>query len=430
MNAYGRRLKHIIGSSTVWLIVSLTPLPGLAVTIEEVPNPRENSDDWVTDMAGIIQPETERQLNQMIDQLEAQNGAEIAVVTVPETAPAETPKAFTTELFNDWGIGKQGEDNGVLFLISVGDRRVEIETGYGLETQLPDAQVGDIIDTAITPRFKQGDFDGGALAGTQAMIVVLQQEGVQLESVVSPPEIQTESFELSSTETPSTPSIPLPQPEQAPSRPSLFWLVSGGALLAMGGAALKWSRQPFLIKPKGYSQVNWLDTLRRPHCADCQQPLDQLSDPELEPYLKRPQQAARHLGSATFSGWRCPDCNPQSTRSGIHILVRRRLYSGFHLCPTCQELTVTRDKRTQRQATQRHTGRRLIVDKCRCCGYRHTREEIIPRLTTHTSSGSYGSSGFGGGYGSGGSGFGGGGSSGGGGFGGGSSGGGGAGGGW
>ena len=423
MNTFARRLKHIIGSSTVWLIVGLPPLSGLAVTIEDVPNPRENSGDWVTDMAEILQPETEGQLNQMIDQLEAQNGAEMAVVTVPETAPSESPKAFTTELFNYWSIGKKGEDNGVLFLISVGDRRVEIETGYGLAARLPDAQVGDIIDTEITPRFKQGDFDSGALAGAQAMIVVLQQETVQLESVVAPPDIQTESLNLTTTAPPSEPDVAIYQPEPSQSRPSLFWLVSGGALLAMVGAALKWSRQPFFIKPKGYSQVNWLDTLRRPHCADCHQPLDQLADPELEPYLKKQQQAARHLGSATFSGWRCPHCTPQSTRSGIHILVQRHLYSGFHLCPTCQELTVTRNKRIQRQASHRHTGKRLIVDKCRCCDYRHEREEIIPRLTTYISSGSYGSSGFGGGSGGG---FGGGG----GGFGGGSSGGGGAGGGW
>ena len=167
-------LKRILGSGSLCLAVILSTLPSLALTVQEVPNPRQVNGGWVTDMANILQPETESQLNQIIDQLEAKNGAEIAVVTVPETAPAASPKAFTTELFNYWGIGKKGEDNGVLFLISVKDRRVEIETGYGVEGILPDAKVGNIIDTQIIPQFKQKDFDGGALAGTRAIVVILE----------------------------------------------------------------------------------------------------------------------------------------------------------------------------------------------------------------------------------------------------------------
>ena len=61
----------------------------------------------MTDKAEILQPETETQLNRMIARLEAKNGAEIAVVTVPETAPAASPKEFTTNLFNYWKIGKK-----------------------------------------------------------------------------------------------------------------------------------------------------------------------------------------------------------------------------------------------------------------------------------------------------------------------------------
>jgi uncharacterized membrane protein YgcG len=52
------------------------------------------------------------------------------VVTVDDTAPAFSPKAFTTELFNYWGISKKGQDNGVLFLIPLGDRRVEINIDF------------------------------------------------------------------------------------------------------------------------------------------------------------------------------------------------------------------------------------------------------------------------------------------------------------
>lgn len=121
------------------------------------------------DMADLLSPDSEAKLNQMITALEETNGAEIAVVTVPNTKPSASPEAYTTKLFNTWGIGKKGLDNGVLFMVSKEDRRVEIETGYDLESILPDAQVGNIIQTQVTPQFKQGNFDGGILQGTQTI---------------------------------------------------------------------------------------------------------------------------------------------------------------------------------------------------------------------------------------------------------------------
>ncbi|MFP4103853.1 TPM domain-containing protein [Coleofasciculus sp.] len=175
MKAIITKIKQAMWAVPFCFIV-ISPLSAQALTVEEVPNPQQVNGTWVTDMAEILSEDTEEQLNQMIRELEINNGTEIAVVTVPETSPAASPKAFTTELFNYWGIGKADEDNGVLFLISTGDRRVEIETGYGIEPILPDAQVGQIIETKITPLFKQDDFDGGTLAGTKALVVRLGDE--------------------------------------------------------------------------------------------------------------------------------------------------------------------------------------------------------------------------------------------------------------
>jgi uncharacterized protein len=174
MKALVFKPKPVIWISSLCLAFFLVPCPSLALTVQDLPNPRQVYGGWVTDQAEILKPETETQLNQMLDRLEAKNGAEMAVVTVPETAPAASPKEFATKLFNYWGIGKKGKDNGVLFLISVKDRRVEIETGYGVEGILPDAKVGNIIETQITPRFKQRDFDGGTLAGTRTIILTME----------------------------------------------------------------------------------------------------------------------------------------------------------------------------------------------------------------------------------------------------------------
>lgn len=169
------------------------PSPSLAVTVEEVPNPRQVNGGWVTDMANVLSPSTETQLNRLITELEAKNGSEIAVVTVPETAPAKTPKEFTTALFKHWKIGKADRDNGVLFLISKGDRRVEIETGYGVEKILPDARVGNIIQQEVTPRLKQGDYNGGTLAGTKALVTALEGKAHNSNALTPTPSANTQT---------------------------------------------------------------------------------------------------------------------------------------------------------------------------------------------------------------------------------------------
>ena len=153
---------------------------GSSVTVEQVRNPQETYGGWVSDMADVLSEATEQRLNRMITELEARNGTEIAVVTVADTASEATPKDFATGLFNRWGVGKAEADNGVLWLHSVGDRRIEIETGYGVEGILPDARVGRIIDQLVIPEFREDDFDAGTLAGVEALVAILSGEEFQL----------------------------------------------------------------------------------------------------------------------------------------------------------------------------------------------------------------------------------------------------------
>ncbi|MEG4985361.1 TPM domain-containing protein [Microcoleus sp. BR0-C5] len=199
--------KQIIWTSLLCFSAIAFPLTSQAITVQEVPNPRQVNNTWVTDKANILSDSTETQLNQMISDLEAKNGSEIAVVTVPDTKPSATPKAFATELFNFWGIGKKGKNNGVLLLISSGERRVQIETGSGIQSILPDAQVVGIIKTEITPRFKQQDFNGGTLAGTKALVNVLQTPMVNAQSQITLPLAPI---------VPSQEVKPLPIPSQSP----------------------------------------------------------------------------------------------------------------------------------------------------------------------------------------------------------------------
>jgi uncharacterized protein len=168
-------VKRAFWAIFLCLAIISFPVPSLAMTVQDVPNPRlQYFRVWVTDMANLLDPETKVRLNQLISRLEHENGTEIAIVTVSDTAPSATPKEFATQLFKYWGIGKKGLNNGVLFLISKTDRRVEIETGKMVEAILPNASVGEIVNKEIIPRFKQDDFAGGILAGTQALVMALE----------------------------------------------------------------------------------------------------------------------------------------------------------------------------------------------------------------------------------------------------------------
>ena len=120
----------------------------------------------VNDFAQVLDPSTKAQLNALVAEVEQRTTAEIAVVVVHTTAPM-TPKEYVTALFNHWGVGKRGIDNGVMVLLAIHDRRVEIETGYGVEGILPDGKAGEIIRTAMLPSFTHDRWGEGLVAGTQ-----------------------------------------------------------------------------------------------------------------------------------------------------------------------------------------------------------------------------------------------------------------------
>lgn len=130
---------------------------------------------WVNDFAQALDAPTKTKLNALLAQVHQQTTAEIAVVVVETTAPA-TPKQYVTALYNQWGVGRRGADNGVMILLALGDRRVEIETGYGVEDSLPDGKVGEIIRTSMVPYFKRQQWGEGLLAGSQQIARILQQD--------------------------------------------------------------------------------------------------------------------------------------------------------------------------------------------------------------------------------------------------------------
>ena len=97
-----------------------------------VPNPKDVGNGYLSDPAGLIAPSTRMQINSVIADLEAKSTAQVAVVVLPSIGDA-VPRQFAYELFQLWGIGQKENNNGLLLLIVMDQRRSEIETGYRRE---------------------------------------------------------------------------------------------------------------------------------------------------------------------------------------------------------------------------------------------------------------------------------------------------------
>lgn len=159
--------------SALWAWPILLLLAGAAVAVGvELPS----AAGPVTDLAGILDGGTRARLRELIGEVQARTGAEIAILTVPSTAP-EPIQAYSVAVFDRWKIGKRGQDNGLLFVVAVRDRRLWITTGYGLEGILPDGKVGEIRDRDIVPFFRAGRYAEGILRGTEALARVILAQG-------------------------------------------------------------------------------------------------------------------------------------------------------------------------------------------------------------------------------------------------------------
>ena len=152
-----RRLLTLLG--VVWLALGAT-----AQAQDYPPRPKGP----VYDGADIISPATEAALDERLRDYNRETGRALIVATVPslDGAPIES---YATGLFATWGIGGAARDQGLLLLVARDDRKMRIEVGYGLHPYFGGIMAGRVIRDDITPRFKEGDFDGGIVAGIDAI---------------------------------------------------------------------------------------------------------------------------------------------------------------------------------------------------------------------------------------------------------------------
>jgi uncharacterized protein len=162
------------------LIFCVATLLAVPLTRGEELYKRLNPTGYVNDYAGVIKPEAKTAITNLLAELQSKTTAQVAVVTV-RSLEGDYIQDFANRLFERWGIGQKGKDNGVLFVTSVDDRKVWIEIGYGLEPVITDADTGRILDEYVMPYFRKGDYSAGIASGSARIAsLIAAHAGVQL----------------------------------------------------------------------------------------------------------------------------------------------------------------------------------------------------------------------------------------------------------
>ncbi|ATQ41196.1 TPM domain-containing protein [Caulobacter mirabilis] len=138
----------------------------------------------VVDDANILSPATEQALTEKLKTLEDTTGRQLVVATLPSLQGYEIEE-YGYQLGREWGLGAKDRDDGALLIVAPNERKVRIEVGYGLEPVLTDALSSVIIQSAILPKFRDGDMEGGIVAGTDAILQQLSLPDDQAKAVVA-----------------------------------------------------------------------------------------------------------------------------------------------------------------------------------------------------------------------------------------------------
>jgi uncharacterized protein len=367
---------------------------GQSFTPESVPNIKIQNNSHISDPSNILDEETYNQIDSKLTFLEDSVGSEVALVMLPSIGEA-VPKDFAYKLFNLWGIGKKGSDNGLLILFVLDQKRVEFETGNGLESILPDAICKRIITNELIPSFKNEAYGEGLLKGVNA-----------ISSIIQNPENAVEFEE-----------------KENKGEGGFFLEMYGyltafvnGIILLLLGRSFKKDETPYnkyhtlkkynitplaFIFPIPFLGILWFvrKEMKKWRNTPPQEPHGVKLSKELEKrsqsHLNTGQSKEVELGVAEYDVW---------VGDGVEPTILRYIKSpkSYTKCPSCKFQTEKlASSTTLRAATYSNTGEELLRYACLHCGNQREKINIIPKKVRSSSSGGSGGGRSGGSWGGG-----------------------------
>lgn len=331
-----------------------------------IPSPRPAG--WVVDQAGLLSPDDIAALDSLAEAVHQRAGAEMAIVTIRSTGGVDA-RNFATDLFNRWGIGARGQNNGLLLFVAIDDRAAEIILGAGIDSDAEVAASERIMQEVIVPRFRAGERTDAILSGARECA-----ERFFGASAAGAPAPVAETTPVEAA-TSARATVARRESERADrgSTDGVGWGIGAAGTGLLGGAA--WLIGRVFVR-------------RRPRrCRTCSMTMLKLDEASDDAHLEAGERVEERIGSVDYDVWQCPGCGTvDKVRYG-------RWFSRFSRCPTCGVVTKNKTQQTLRTATTATTGLVEVHERCANCSYENTYRQTIPRVSTSTSKSSSGFSG-------------------------------------
>jgi len=397
----------------IFIFISLAVLLSASgFSAKDVVNPKAaDANNFVCNPDGILSHSAVEKINVILQQLEADTRAEVAVVALNSIGDEEISD-FGVQLFKEWGIGKKELDNGLLILFVLDQRALRFEVGYGLEGVLPDGICKRIQTQAMIPEFKKENYDVGILAGVEHAAAYIRKEPLPEENKVSSrfsSEFVKTIFiilliylflawillfiEKNKVKRVKNSQLLLNNQQRYELYSSADSVIlNNGCVLPFIGLTLCFLGylyagfavifSPLTFIPAVLSRKKWKDNFRNApvHCSNCENRMRRLSEKEDNQHLIASQDKEDELNSIDADVFLCDKCGQKE------IFRYDNKLSKYKHCPHCLTkayyLTGTH---TITSPTYSRAGLEEDRYLCLFCDYTHTKNKNIPRLT-HSSS--------------------------------------------
>lgn len=333
----------------------------------------------VVDEVGLLEADDVAALERLAGDIRGTGGGDLAIV-VTHTTRGQPARAFATALFNRWQLGSAEQNDGLLILLAITDRKAEIILGDGIDDPRQVAASERIMAGVLIPELRAGRPAAGlrrtVFACASEILGAGAEDDAAARPVVQPP--------APPPPRPWAPPKPRPRIDILRSRDALPVALFGSGI---GGTGLAW----YLVR-------RHLRYRPRP-CPDCRIDMVRLGEQADDEHLSSGQLVEERLASVDYDVWSCPVC-PRVAK-----LRYGSFFTSLASCPTCRFITKSSTVRRIQAPTTWSSGLEQIDERCAHCGYTATSTRIVPQLSDDSSgsssSGSSSSSSSGGGHSSG-----------------------------
>lgn len=394
------------------VLLSLHQLTAQSSTIQHIPNPQTgDANNFVSNPDNILEEKWIAEFNQKIAQLKKTNGTEVAIVAV-KSIGEENIDLLATNLFEQWKIGKEQQDNGLLILFVQDIRKIVLRTGYGLEGVLPDIKTAQIIRQQIAPSFRKGNYEQGLSLALDEIIDTVQTETFEPVSKknhwdnIAPYIIPTmlilallliwqtrHNIKKVQSNPVLTTNLARYKRLKEIEKGTTSTIYSLSILIGLGGAFLfrfhyllailliPLSHLPALL----YSVYKTKKIRQNPiPCNSCKGTMHFLTEKEEDSILNITQQFEEEIRSMDYDVFVCQDCHNQA-------IFSLQLLTPYTHCPRCHTKAYKLHKSTTLIApTYISAGTKRKTYKCYYCGYEDHKTEKMNRLHRNSSSSTIG----------------------------------------